>query len=122
MFNRIKYNAICNNVPALKWGSEKEVEARIAYTNRVKKDHINFVVSLAGLNVNPKYPHLGASPDGYVSCDCCGKGLIEIKCAYKYREELPVSDHALTDKYYKDPISETVKLSTEHKYFYQVQG
>ena len=112
-------------VPALKWGSEKEVEARTTYTHGVKKDHVNSVVSLAGLNVNPKYPHLGASPDGYVSCDCCGKGLIEIKCTYKYRKELPVSDNALADKNYflvKDPISKTVKLSREHKYFYQVQG
>ena len=54
--------------------------------------------------------------------DCCGKGLIEIKCTYKYREELPVSDHALNYFLVKDPISETVKLSREHKYFYQVQG
>ena len=35
--------------------------------------------------VHPCYPHLGASPDGIVICDCCGKGVLEIKCPYSCR-------------------------------------
>ena len=30
------------------------------------------------------YPHLSTSSDGTVDCDCCGKGLVEIKCPRKY--------------------------------------
>jgi len=30
--------------------------------------------------VNPSYPHLGATPDRIINCDCCGDGVIEIKC------------------------------------------
>lgn len=36
---------------------------------------------------NPKWPHLGASPDGIVLCSCCGKGALEIKCPYCHHEE-----------------------------------
>ena len=29
-------------------------------------------------------PRLGASPDGVVQCECCGNGVLEIKCPYMY--------------------------------------
>ena len=44
--------------------------------------HTNFKCTLAGLVINPLYPYLGASPDGFVSCDCCDEAAIEIKCPY----------------------------------------
>ena len=37
-------------------------------------------VSDTGLYINPDVPHLGAPPDGLVTCDCCGEGCLEIKC------------------------------------------
>ena len=43
-----------------------------------------FSYTAAGLVVNPKYPYLGATPDGWVGCDCCGIGIVEIKCPYTY--------------------------------------
>ena len=41
-----------------------------------------------GLHINAKYPHLGASPDGIIVCDCHGKGLLKIKHSHKYRNGL----------------------------------
>ena len=38
-----------------------------------------FIYSHAGLVINPLYPYLGATPDGFVYCDCCGYGVLEIK-------------------------------------------
>ena len=48
--------------------------------------HSNFSLSEVGLVVRSDHPHLGASPDGVISCDCCGKGTLEIKCPYKYKD------------------------------------
>ena len=42
-----------------------------------------------GLFINPSYPTLGASPDGIISCDCCGIGTLEIKCPYCSRNSTP---------------------------------
>ncbi len=39
-----------------------------------------------GLCVHPDFPYLGASPDGVVECDCCGRGVMEIKCTFSCRE------------------------------------
>ena len=40
----------------------------------------NFTITKAsGLNLCKEKPFLAASPDGIVECDCCGKGILEIK-------------------------------------------
>jgi hypothetical protein len=41
--------------------------------------YASFECSLAGLVINPLYHFLGASPDGFIECECCGHGLLEIK-------------------------------------------
>ncbi len=37
---------------------------------------------MSGIVINSSCPHMSASPDGIVNCDCCGEGVIEIKCPY----------------------------------------
>ena len=84
------------SIPALKWGRDHEEEAKKAYLRHMK-DHGNFHLKPSGLIINASYPFLGASPDGTTYCICCGDGLLEIKCTYKYRFELPTCDAALSD-------------------------
>ena len=67
-------------IPSLQWGLENEDIARKAYIDAVSGAHLNLSFTAAGLHINPDFPHLGASPDGIIECDCCGEGLIEIKC------------------------------------------
>ena len=49
--------------------------------------HDNFEIKDTGFVINPEFPHLGASPDGVVSCDCCGKFCLETKCPYFKRDQ-----------------------------------
>lgn len=42
-------------------------------------------------HIKPSFPHLGASPEGIVQCECCGNGVLEIKCPYNARE------HSISD-------------------------
>ncbi len=49
------------------------------------ENHRDFSVSDSGLMINPKWPFLGASPDGVVNCYCCNRGVVEIKCPYCHR-------------------------------------
>ena len=57
-----------------------EEKARDAYTRQIKIQHKNVQVSPCGLFVMAGKVYTGASPDGLVECDCCGQGLVEIKC------------------------------------------
>ena len=72
-----------------------------------------------GLVVNPIYLHLGTSPGGRVDCACCGSGVIEIKCPYKYRH---VKIKEINDSIvYLLKTSDGLKLNPNHEYFFQVQ-
>ena len=31
--------------------------------------------------------YIGASPDVFVVCDCCGKGCVEVKCSYCHKPD-----------------------------------
>ena len=74
---------------ATKWGCEHEKIARKQYTDRQKKKHKNFQVCDSGFVIDTDYPHLGASPDGIISCDCCNEcGVLEHVEVYLGRKEL----------------------------------
>lgn len=117
----MQYTSPSSHIPAINWGRVHESNAQMEYTNHMKSRHRNFSISPAGLFLNAKYPYLGASPDGVVLCDCCGLGLLEIKCPFKYR------DTALND--ISDPhfclqpdVNNKLCLIKTHDYYYQVQG
>ena len=67
---------------AIVWGIQNEMVAVQEFKQKVSPSHTSFELKFTGLHVNPKFPHLGASPDGLVSCECCGEGLLEINCPY----------------------------------------
>ena len=68
------------------WGCKHEKSARDLYMKAQKPKHTNLTVQDSGL-INPLWPFIGASPDGVLSCTCCGRGTLEIKCPYCHREE-----------------------------------
>ncbi|KAL3881744.1 hypothetical protein ACJMK2_028139 [Sinanodonta woodiana] len=70
------------NTKATRFGCDHEKEARKQYIDIMRKEHENFCFKENGLVLNKMYPHLGASPDGSGSCDCCGDVCIEIKCLF----------------------------------------
>ena len=77
----------------------------------------------AGLLVNPSNPHLGATLDGVVCCNCCGEGIIEIKSWYKPRDV-----HSQDVKYsymylYLNRNQDgELQLRLNHEYYLQTQG
>ncbi len=107
-------------VAALEWGINNEPRARKEYITAVHATHFGFKVENTGLHVNPEFPHLGASPDGLVSCSCCGNGLLEVKCPYSKRQMSPAD--SCDGDFYLKPTENGLKLARTHKYYYQVQG
>ena len=61
------------------WGCEHESTVRGKYESMNLEKHCNFSVSDCGFFINFDYPFIGASPDGLVTCYCCGDGICEIK-------------------------------------------
>lgn len=85
------------------------------------EDHERFVVSDSGLHVNPQWPYLGASPDGIVNCDCCGKGCCEVKCPFSFKNST-IQELACDKSSCLIVIDDNVSLDHKHAYYYQVQA
>lgn len=81
---------INEEIPSLKYGRLMEKEAVNVYTSKMKTaGHANVKVMQSGLWVLKDKIYVAASPDGLVSCDCCGSGLVEIKCPLSAAHEDP---------------------------------
>lgn len=94
------------NIDAINHGQFYESVARNEYC---KKN--NVVCLRSGLLIHKMFPFIAASPDGLIN----DKGVIEIKCPYKYRYDNPYD--VQFDFLHKD---NTIKIS--HNYHYQIQG
>ncbi|KAK2139972.1 hypothetical protein LSH36_1521g00006 [Paralvinella palmiformis] len=58
------------------WGCEHEDGACGLYKVLRQLDHANFSISTSGFCISTQHPYIGASPDGFVTCDCCGVGIL----------------------------------------------
>ena len=105
----------------LKWGRQNEAIARKQYVAQHSQQHTNLQVQLCGLHISTDHTYLAATPDGIVSCDCCGKGLLEIKCPFKYKDDIlpDVTDSAF---YLERQPTREMKLKTSHNYYLQIQA
>ena len=107
---------------ATEWGRTHEKAARALYCNVAGKEHEKFSLANSGLVISRTYPYIGASPDGLVSCSCCGHGVVEIKCPFSHRGQSVVS--AATDDKFCLHVDDQGKLELKrgHRYYYQVQA
>ena len=105
-----------SHVPAIKWGVQNECVARQQYTDVISAVHEGFTCGLTGLWVSLLYPHMGVSPYGVITCNCCGKGLLEIKCPYSAKDDTSVNSK--TCNY----LTDTGYLNRKHRYYTQIQG
>ena len=116
LLKKITTESNLSYIPAIKWGIDNENTAKEQYVSKMLATHKNFVCSQAGFVVNPLYPFLGATPDGFVYCDCCGYGVLEIKCPFSVKDS-----HPLELQHRKSFLNHQGLVHT-HKYYTQVQG
>ena len=102
---------------AMKHGISLEPRAKQKYISVVKSKHRSFSSEDTGLTILKEHPFVGASPDLEVNCICCGKCLVEIKCPFSIKDDIP-SDKL--DFLHVEDNSLTIKKS--HKYYSQMQG
>ena len=105
---------------AVAWGLEKESIAVADYIKKMQASHRDFHFCKVGLMLNNQWPFLGASPDGLISCKCCGQGVLEVKCPYSCRDT-SISEYASKQNSMLSPAQSTYALKQDHQYYYQVQ-
>ncbi|KAL3842730.1 hypothetical protein ACJMK2_020718 [Sinanodonta woodiana] len=90
---------------ATTWGTKNKQTAKVQYSALVTSKHVNYKL----------FPQFGASPDGMISCDCCGDGCLEIKCPYSMKEK-----HIL-DVPWLQLINNKLTIDRKHTCYYQMQ-
>ena len=66
------------------WGCEHEKTAISRYIEKSVQQHTNFHFLQCGFFISTSYPFIGASPDGLVDCECCERGVCEVKVSKIY--------------------------------------
>jgi len=59
-------NAAAGRVAAVQWGCDHEEDAKETYIQQASKEHQDLRLLTSGLFINPKFPEVGASPDGII--------------------------------------------------------
>ncbi|XP_063444855.1 uncharacterized protein LOC134725172 [Mytilus trossulus] len=109
------------STPAIIYGKEREHLARDLYSKEYTSQHEKAVVELSGLIINKDIPHLGASPDAIVNCKCCGKGIVEIKCPYTFKNL--TLDEISEKKYHLTKTSDgVIELKKTSNWYIQIQS
>jgi hypothetical protein len=104
------------------YGIAQEPVARQLYILRVLSEHSMGKCVETGLNISAEYPWLAASPDGLITCKCCGNGCLEIKSPSTRRD---MSAQEIADKgdYELELNAEgEPTLKRTSKWFHQIQG
>eukprot|EP00112_Aurelia_sp_Birch-Aquarium-sp1_P024601 Seg784.12 transcript_id=Seg784.12/GoldUCD/mRNA.D3Y31 product="hypothetical protein" protein_id=Seg784.12/GoldUCD/D3Y31 len=74
-----------------------------------------------GLIINPRWPWLGASPDGVLIDAGKVAGGIEIKCPFS-KKKMNIADVCKEKNFFLEMSPCGPKLKSSHAYFYQYQG
>jgi hypothetical protein len=111
---------------AMVYGIQHEEHARKDYETVITKDAPASKVGNTGLWVNPKYPELGASPDGLVYDDVTHAwGLLEIKCPQVIENVYPLELEKISDtqrsQFCCSKRGDKLHLKRCHQYYFQVQ-
>ena len=76
----------CFKSEATSWGCEHENTAIKAYASQEGSNHKKIVISDNRLVIHCSHPFMGTSPDSFVKCECCGKGVIEVRYPYSCKQ------------------------------------
>lgn len=128
VLNRATHSAIADvmcyyeeaHAPQLEWGSKQEVKAMKLYATKQRKTHKLFRVHSTGLWISITDPFVASSPDGLITCKCCNKGCVEVKCPWKYRFQ-SISIYQQQDDACVSLTAGVPSLKTDHTYYAQVQ-
>lgn len=126
LLKKICHPYLCNfDTPALSYGRSNETKGK-EYVKNVYKDHINVEFLECGIFLNSEKPFVAASPDMIVTCDCCGRITVEIKCPFRLRKsdlnkQLSLMELAGTRDPFIKVEGDAFVLVRSHSYYYQLQ-
>lgn len=107
---------------ATRYGTTNELVAKKLCEKLMKRSHKGVKAVNSGLMIWENNPLIRASPDGIVSCKCCGKGTLEIKCPASIRyKNLTGVEIARDGSYHLELRDGKPKLKRSAAWYTQIQ-
>lgn len=103
------------------YGIQFESVAVKKFCDEMKNTHTNFLYHQSGIVIHQEYPFFSATPDGIVSCDCCGKSSLEVKCPWSLNKVRSLQDFCNIKNAYLKYENNEYNLDKNHTYYYQIQ-
>jgi hypothetical protein len=82
-----------------------------------QQKHENAKIADNGLYISIEKPFIAASPDDILSCNCCPKSCLEVKCPFSKTDQM-VSEEI---PYLKRCSDGQLRLDTSHDYYFKIQ-
>ena len=122
LLNSVCYPETCQfKSAATAYGCRHEKDALEAYKLQLHSGaHDQPMITPCGFVVSVDKPFIGASPDAFVQCKCCGPGVVEVKCPFCVRCRLCVDTDLPSFCLTKGPDGR-LHLKHDHPYYYQCQ-
>ena len=121
LIKRICYPDIFkSSTDATKHGCNHEKDAILAYEQKMKLIHDNFVVKDCGMVINKASPWFDATADYLCSCSCCGEGCGDVKCPY-CTEQDDFVEYASKPASSLELVDGLFYLKNDRMYYCQVQ-
>ena len=107
---------------ATEYGCKHEKDAIEAYKLQLQNGtHEKPMVAPCGFVVSVHRPFIGASPDAFIECKCCGLGVVEVKCPFCTRSATLESVADLPQFCLTKGQDGSLHLKHNHAYYYQCQ-
>ena len=91
-------------------------------TKQVMTCHNGLNVTSCGFFICVEHPFLGASPDALVECNCCGLGVVEVKCSLCAQETSLAEAADTVGSFCLDMLTTgKLQLKRNHPYYFQIQ-
>ena len=107
-------------IPPLKYGREMEPHAIASFTTMFETYHRKATVQSCPIFLCNDLPFLGGSPDSIVTCDCCGKFCLEVKCPFTIKGCVPLNPEVKLN-YIRKENSQSMMLKKSHRYYSKCQ-
>lgn len=120
IYKQVMGTSVSFKTNATEYGKNMEKVAIRLYIDNIKSQHKKFVYSECGLFISKDAPYIAASPDGKIQCDCCGTGLVEVKCSFTHQNKTPL-EVSNESNYFLYNDNGTVRLKKDKSWYIQIQ-
>ena len=106
---------------ATSWGCEHEKDAIEVYKAQMTS-HAGLRISSSGFFVSTEHHFLGASPDALIECECCGAGVVEVKCPLcAEKSSIEEATEKVRNFCLEKSSHDIFQLKHDHPYYFQCQ-